>query len=93
VKKLLLLLSLLPLSIRCLSTSSEPSPSKEPPAEVPAEPTPPQETPDEVFVREFDECWRVYKECLKSKPDSECFPPHEKCVIAAYRKFKKAKGE
>ncbi len=66
--------------------------------DVPAKPEEPkpakaEPTPDEVFTKEFDACWAAWKECLKIKPDSECFPVHEACAIKAYRKLKKARGE
>lgn len=44
-----------------------------------------------LFTDEVDACFVVYRDCRKSAPDSVCFPPHEKCVVVSYRKFKKAK--
>lgn len=46
---------------------------------------------DRVFTQEVDACFEVYRKCLKTAPDSVCFPPQEKCVVTSYRKFKKAK--
>lgn len=46
---------------------------------------------DRVFTEEVDACFEVYRKCLKTSPDSVCFPPQEKCVVTSYRKFKKAK--
>lgn len=46
---------------------------------------------DRVFTDEVDACFEVYRKCLKTAPDSVCFPPQEKCVVTSYRKFKKAK--
>ena len=46
---------------------------------------------DRVFTEEVDACFEVYRKCLKTAPDSVCFPPQEKCVVTSYRKFKKAK--
>ncbi len=48
---------------------------------------------DRVFTQEVDACFEVYRKCLKTAPDSVCFPPQEKCVVTSYRKFKKAKGK
>lgn len=44
-----------------------------------------------LFTEEVDACFEVYRECRKSANDAVCFPPHEKCVVVSYRKFKKAK--
>lgn len=44
---------------------------------------------EQRYATEFDACWGTYKTCLKQNTESVCFPPHEQCVVKAYRKFLK----
>lgn len=77
----------------CQTGAPQSPPPMEPEDDVaPAAPVA-AETPEEVFTREFDECWTTWKECLKTKPDSVCFPVHEACAIKAYRKLVKAREQ
>jgi hypothetical protein len=60
--------------------------------EIAVEETVDSRTPDEIYVEEFDKCWKDRVTCLQTASDDVCWPPHEACVIKAYRKLKEARG-
>lgn len=47
---------------------------------------------DKTFCDEVDACHAAYRDCKKNTPEQKCFDIQEKCVIKAYRKWKKATG-
>jgi len=79
----------------CATVAKDPEPAQPEPIEPEVTPAVPMaDTPESIFDREVDACFVAYRACQKLKePKSACFPPQEKCVIAAYRKLKVARGQ